>query len=211
MFAQHLKNSLSNMYSQAMTAAHRPQPPVETLSASISSPRPYSPAPSSSSSSSSLSATSTHTVVPGNRSSHLPSTLSSLSHIVPSSSSISSDETSTPRATHAALAPATSTSRSRSKPRTVSSSASSAYSSLPRAQLAHQVSATHANPPGIYALIRGALTPYLTRPKLVTFFLLFVLVPLVSLALRIRRRRRQAQKGSTWQGVVARNGGILKP
>jgi uncharacterized membrane protein len=51
-------------------------------------------------------------------------------------------------------------------------------------------------PPGTFALIRASLGPYLTSSRLTTFLLLFVLLPLVSLVLRIRRQRRTVRAGS---------------
>jgi len=159
------------------------------------SPRSYSPAhSSSSSSSSSLSTTSTHTIVPatprGNRSSTSPLALTKLPQASTSSTSISSNETATPRGTHVSLIPNGNprSPRQQSKSRTLSTT-SSGYSSLPRSHLGHQVSA-RANPPSTYALIRASLAPYLTNARVTTFVLLFVLVPLLSFVLRMRRRKR---------------------
>ena len=185
-------------------ASRRPFKPAEptfpTPSSTISSPRSNSPAPSSSSSSSSLSTTSTHTVVPLNR-----SALSALTEIPSSlsSSSVSSDETATPRASPASLPNGSAsnssttkhrTSRPHSQTRRLSSSAGSGHNPLPRSNLAHQVSARPASP-SMYALIRASLAPYLTSTRITTFLILFVLIPLISFVLRMRRRKRLLQVG----------------
>ncbi|KIM39902.1 hypothetical protein M413DRAFT_446822 [Hebeloma cylindrosporum] len=191
---ENLKTSLNIHYSQAMASRRSYNSTPALLSAPTPvSPRSYSPAPSSSSSSSSsLSTTSTHTIVPatprGNRSSTSP--LTYLPQASSSSTSISSNETATPRATHASLIPNGNprSPRQQSKSRTLSTT-SSGYSSLPRSHLAHQVSA-QANPPSTYALIRASLAPYLTSARVTTFVLLFVLVPLLSIVLRMRRKKR---------------------
>ncbi|KAF8181549.1 hypothetical protein BJ912DRAFT_611524 [Pholiota molesta] len=88
---EHLKNSLNNLYIQAMASRRQFQPVESLVASSSSSSRSYSPAPSSSSSSSSLSTTSTHTVVPttpgGNRLSRSAFALTSLindTHSIPS-------------------------------------------------------------------------------------------------------------------------------
>jgi hypothetical protein len=162
------------------------------------SPRSSSPAPSCSSSSSSLSNTSTHTVVPSkthrdNRSSD-PSALTSLSQTFSSSSSISSSKTATPRAHRTNLVPNGDhgPTRPHSKSRTLSS-ASSAYSSLPRSILVggqHQAAAASPANLNTYALIRASLAPYLTSKRMTTFLVLFLLVPLISFLLRMRRRKK---------------------
>lgn len=46
--------------------------------------------------------------------------------------------------------------------------------------------------PDTYALLRAALAPYLTAPRVTAAALLFVVLPLVSLVLRVRRRRAHA-------------------
>ncbi|KAF9563214.1 hypothetical protein CPC08DRAFT_706140 [Agrocybe pediades] len=205
---QHLKTSLNNLYVQAM-ASRRPFKPVEpafpTPSSTISSPRSNSPAPSSSSSSSSLSTTSTHTVVPSASKGTRPA-LSGLTEIPKassSSSSVSSDETATPRAPPATLpngntqtssTTLTRSSRPQSLTRRLSSSAGSGYNPLPRSNLANQVSARPATP-STYALIRASLAPYLTSTRVTTFLVLFVVVPLISFVLRMRRRKRLLQLG----------------
>ncbi|KAF8972198.1 hypothetical protein BDZ97DRAFT_1783655 [Flammula alnicola] len=204
---EHLKRSLNNMYVQAM-AHRRPFQSAATPASSASpSPRSYSPTPSSpSSSSSSLSTTSTHTVVPatprGNRLFASPSALTSLSQMPLSSVSVSSDEIATPRAAHASLIPNNNQRppRPSSKSRTLSSN-SSAYSSLPRSHLAHQVSARPGSP-STYSLIRASLAPYLTSKKMTAFLLLFVLVPLISFILRIRRKRRLMRLDSVGVGAA---------
>ncbi|KAF8910595.1 hypothetical protein CPB84DRAFT_1842588 [Gymnopilus junonius] len=193
---EHLKTTLNNLHIQA-TASRQESKPVkpavlQTATATSSSPRSYSPAPSSSSSSSSsLSTTSTHTVVPATpRNRSILSGLTNISQTSSSSSSIASDETATPRASHPITLPngnaARKSSRPQSKSRTVSSSASSAYSAR-SAHLAHEVSP---RPPSMYSLIRASLAQYLTSGRAVTFVLIFILVPLISFLLRMRRRKR---------------------
>jgi hypothetical protein len=195
-------------------ASRRQFQPVESLVASSSSSsRSYSPAPSSSSSSSSLSTTSTHTVVPttpgGNRLSRSAFALTSLSQTTPTPSppaSVLSDDTATPRTAHVvptlAVNGTPQSPRQRSKSRTVSSSASSAYASLPRTRLAHQAPSTTAAP-SLTALLRASLRPYLTRTRVTTFLLLFVLVPLISFVLRMRRRRLLLTSSGVGAGLTA--------
>ena len=174
--------------------------PLKTVPLPTSiSPRSGSPAPScssSSSSSSSLSNTSTHTVVPSTHRGNRPSDSSalmgaSLSQTFSSaSSSISSSKTATPLAHRINIVPNGDhrPTRPHSKSRTLSS-ASSAYSSLPRSSLAHQAAASPANL-NTYALIRASLAPYLTSKRVTTFLVLFLLVPLISFLLRMRRKKR---------------------
>ncbi|PPR03900.1 hypothetical protein CVT24_008092 [Panaeolus cyanescens] len=216
-----LKSSLNTLYTQTM-ASRRPKTiPAASLTPSPASPRPYSPAPSSSSSSSSLSTTSTHTVVPSTpRGAAGRSGLSALSSLSKTSSpptSSSSSETTTPRIAQATLAPNGNGThhtaangrdiRPHSKSRTASS-ASSGYSNLPRASLAHQATSraditSRSGPLSSYALIKASLAPYLSRPRLITFLVLFVLVPLVSFVLKVRRRRAMALGSAGMAGAGA--------
>ncbi|KAF5327048.1 hypothetical protein D9619_005005 [Psilocybe cf. subviscida] len=204
---EHLKTTLNTLHVQAISTR---QPFKPEVSSSVS-PRSYSPAPSSaSSSSSSISTTSTHTVVPGNRSVATLTKMPTRSSSSSSASSSFSDETATPRATQSslpaarrspALRPQTNgKSIARQSPRSASASASSSASSsfLPSrdhlGHLQHEPAPVRARPTAnLLALVRSTLAPHLTRPKLTTFLLLFVLVPLVSFVLRIRRRRRLQQ------------------
>ena len=168
------------------------QPFKAVPSRTSTSPRSCSPSPScssSSSSSSSLSNTSTNTIVPStHRRSSDPSTIngSSLSQTFSSSStSISSSKTATPHARHINPNGDHRPTRPQSKSRTLSS----ASSSLPRSSLAHQTAASPANL-NTYALIRASLAPYLASKRMTTFLVLFLLVPLISFVLRMRRRKK---------------------
>ncbi|KAF8805431.1 hypothetical protein BYT27DRAFT_7169561 [Phlegmacium glaucopus] len=190
---ENLRTSLNSLYTQAM-AVRQPFKAVPLLTSTSTPPRSCSPTPSCSSSSSSLSNTSTHTVVPsthGTNRSSAPSASTSLTQSFSSSSSVTSSGTATPRALHTHLAPNGNhrPTRSHSQSRT-SSSASSAYSSLPRSTLGHQAAASPANL-NTYDLIRVSLAPYLTSKRMTTFLVLFLLIPLLSFILRMRRRKRQ--------------------
>ncbi|KAF9036220.1 hypothetical protein BJ165DRAFT_1507290 [Panaeolus papilionaceus] len=211
-----LRSSLNALYTQTMASRRPKTTPVASVLPTPVSPRSYSPAPSSSSSSSSLSTTSTHTVVPSNsRGGAARSGLSSLSKISSPPSSDTSSETTTPRIAQASLATNGNgahynsnhrNTRPHSKSRTASS-ASSVYSNLPRASLAHQATSradsTRRGSLSSYALIKASLAPYLSRPKLVTFVVLFVLVPLISFVLKVRRRRLMGLGGAAVAGAGA--------
>ncbi|KAF5388275.1 hypothetical protein D9615_000289 [Tricholomella constricta] len=158
------------------------------------SSRSCSPAPSSSSSSSSLSTTSTNTVVPstvrGPQQHH--STPTPLVAANESTTSLSSDSTATPRQSF--QRPVL---RSRTAD-TSSTSFSSNLSSFPRSP--PQAASLRPANLSTYALIKASLTPYLTTSNVSTFFLIFIALPLVSLTLRARHRRRKALYGSSGAG-----------
>jgi len=181
-------------------AARQPFKTVPLPTSTSTPPRSTSPSPSCSSSSSSLSNTSTHTVVPSTHGSNRSSNLSaSTSLSQSSSSSVTSSGTATPRAPHTNMVPNGNhrPTRPHSKSRTLSS-ASSAYSSLPRSNLAHQAAASPANL-STYALIRASLAPYLTSKRMTTFLVLFLIIPLISFILRMRRKKGQLSVNGTAQ------------
>ena len=157
------------------------------------SPRSASPAPSASSSSSSLSTTSTHTAVPRTPrpNAQIPRSMSGLT---PSTSSVSvaSDVTVTKR--HE------SSPRTHHNKSTFANGSATIPSNLSSSPMFHpprlEPPSASARPPGILALIRASLGPYLTSPRVTTFLLLFFLLPLVSLIMRIRRHRRTVDAGA---------------
>ncbi|KAG6902861.1 hypothetical protein C0995_010746 [Termitomyces sp. Mi166 len=194
---ENLIQSLRSLQAEAMSSCQSnntsslPPPQVDW------SPRSSSPAPSTSSSSSSLSTTSTHTVVPATRSSLQP--LSALTPLAPanaSTTSLSSDSTATPQQTsrHPVL-----------RSRTAADSKSTPFSSGPSAlsRSPPQPAAVRSANLSIYAIVKASLAPYISTTNVSTIFLLFVVFPLVSLALRARHRRRQALNGSISTGNSA--------
>ncbi|KAF9533912.1 hypothetical protein CPB83DRAFT_804910 [Crepidotus variabilis] len=211
---QHLRTSLASLLNQKSASQSRFVPSssssssIVPLAPSSISPRSYSPAPSSSSSSS-VSTTSTHTVVPATpryRASGL-STITSRKSVSSSSTSDSSKETATPKAPHTTLTNGNGHARhitngfhsaTRSRPSSRSrthSSTSSVYSNLPKSKFAQEVASTRSTPPTTLALIKASLGPYLTNTRLTTFVLLFVIIPLCSFLLRLRRRRQMIALG----------------
>lgn len=167
------------------------------------SPRSYSPTPSSSSSSSSLSTTSTHTVVPATPRPNRPglSMFSSLPQASLSSVSISSNGTVIPNG-HP-----TSRSRSRdSKSRSPLSSSPSSSSHPHLTSRPHTITRPSTRPPSAYALVKAALAPYLTSNNITAFFIIFVIVPLFSLIIGIRKRRRIGTTSNTAELVRQRLG-----
>ncbi|TFK40446.1 hypothetical protein BDQ12DRAFT_680980 [Crucibulum laeve] len=200
---EHLKTNLKSLYAQTLESRR----PSERFSPSPSStpiPRPYSPTPSSSSSSS-LSTTSTHTVVPftsrGNRAINGMSGLNSLGKASGSTESLSSDTTATPH--HPTSKP---NGRSRSGAHSPNSSSSASRSRMQRVTIPvpnARTSTVVTTPPTTYALIRATLAPYITTPRLSTFIVLFVLVPLLSFVLRIRHRRQRQLLGGGGSGTLS--------
>ncbi|KAF7974803.1 hypothetical protein HWV62_11305 [Athelia sp. TMB] len=181
-----LASSLQTLHTETLDARRPPSPP-RTPTPTPAHPaalRAVSPAPSASSSSSSLSTTSTHTIVPRTSRSGAPN---GLSHLAPSlsSASLASDIT----VKHAPASPRPPAPRSRSLSSTVSTS------SVPRPPRAPAHPAA-VRAPTTLALLRAALP--ILGARAYTFALLCVLLPLVSLVLRIRRR----------QGAVGGAGGV---
>ena len=155
-----------------------------------------SPAPSASSSSSSLSTVSNRTAVPLNG----PSKLSQRQRSG-SSTSTSSDVTVTKSPSRP------SPRESRSTPR-----ASSHTSAVRR--LENSVVATTGQSPGTLALIRDSLHTYFTSNRLTTLAVLFLLLPVVSYIIRLRRARAAPVTASAADQVKrrlfdARGGSIL--
>ncbi|KAG5647337.1 hypothetical protein DXG03_000405 [Asterophora parasitica] len=177
---ERFKKTLKSLQTEAMSSRRS----VHSASLSPSEvewSRSNSPAPSTSSSSSSLSTTSTNTVVPSRGPQRQHPTLTPLTAANESTSSLSSDSTATPRqqSSHRPVL------RSRPTP----SSSTSSGSSIPRAP---QAAALRPANLSTFALIQASLAPYLTTSSISTFFLVFVVLPLVSLMLRARHRRRIA-------------------
>lgn len=77
----------------------------------------------------------------------------------------------------------------------MSSVSSSSVLRPPRAHPLEPAAST-TRPPSTLTLIKASLGPYLTTSKMTTFVLLFVLLPLVSFVMRIRRRRRLMGAGA---------------
>jgi len=204
------------MHKQAMATRQAQRPaslPASAPSSNSSTPRPISP----SSSESSLSTTSTHTVVPNGRHKALSAltTPNGVNGSPAAPESSSSSVTATPRGRHSQLASIPSASSrspptqyrvpnglARSKSRTLSSTSSN-MSSLGRSRSDLARTTTHGQDAQLstYALIKASLEPYLSKPRVTTFIILFVLVPILSFLVRIRRRRRLAVAGIS--GVAA--------
>lgn len=142
-------------------------------------------APSSSSSSSSLSTTSTSTVVPATARNppHSRSAAPSSASILGSNTSSSSDSTATPVPHQSALPML----RSRG-----ADSSSSFSSHLPSPSRSSQAAAVRSTNFSTYAIIKASLVSYLSSSKVSTFFLLFIVIPLISLVLRARHRRQRS-------------------
>lgn len=152
--------------------------PSSLPSSSSSSPRPYSPAPSSFSSSSSLS---THTVVPATpRPNRGFSALASQPQASMSTASLSSNETARPNGTHPHSP--------HRKPQSGTASSSSSHARLHQTTSVAQPS--RSSPPSAYALVKAVLSPYLTSNNLTVLLVVFVLLPLLSLIIRLRKRQR---------------------
>ncbi|KAH0585342.1 hypothetical protein J132_09119 [Termitomyces sp. J132] len=175
-----LIRSLRSLQAEAMSSRSVPSPPQEDWS-----PRSNSPAPSTSSSSSSLSTTSTHTVVPAGRTLQPLSALTPLAPANSSTTSLLSDSTATPEQTsrHPVL-----------RSRTAADPKPTPFSSGPSAASRSPTQSAAVRPANlsIYAIIKASLAPYISTSNVTTIFLLFVVFPLVSLALRARHRKRQA-------------------
>ncbi|KAF8071787.1 hypothetical protein FPV67DRAFT_897307 [Lyophyllum atratum] len=195
------KKSLKSLQSEAMSSRQSIHAASLSPPAADWSSRSHSPAPSSSSSSSSLSTTSTNTVVPSTvRGPQQPySALAPLTSANTSTASLSSDSTATPRQTSRRPALRSRTAESSS------SSFSGNLSSLPRPP--PQAAALRPTSLNTYALIKASLAPYLTTSNISTFFLIFVVFPLVSVILRARHRRRRSLSGP---GGVSSNAELVR-
>ncbi|TFK20718.1 hypothetical protein FA15DRAFT_599241 [Coprinopsis marcescibilis] len=183
------KSRLNALHAETLASWKPASPPSPSPTPPF---RSHSPTPSSSSSSS-LSTTSTHTIVPPTprraRAASKLQTITPIDSEVPSSKT-SSEGTATPRGRP--VETANGDARPRSQTRATASSitsSSSAISAAPRANL--QTSSLPTTAPTLLSLIKTSLMPHLTTSKITTFFILFVLFPLVSWVFRIRSRRRK--------------------
>ncbi|KAF9489448.1 hypothetical protein BDN71DRAFT_1456155, partial [Pleurotus eryngii] len=161
--------------------------------------RSHSPAPSATSTSSSLSTTSTHTA--------MPSTPRDLRNGRPalqrqrngSSASLSSTDstaTATPRGQQRR-------SSSRRSPSHHSSSHRSSVSAALPFRSHIQTQQVEVHPPSAYSLVKAFLQPYFTTSKFTTFFVLFIIFPLVSLFFRVRGRRKIVGSGPRGTAGIA--------
>ncbi|KAK0469577.1 uncharacterized protein EV420DRAFT_1495454 [Desarmillaria tabescens] len=223
---EYLQSSLARLYTQAQ-AVQQPPPPLpsppasssSSISSSPSSDRSFSPAPSSSSSSSSLSTTSTHTVVPSTpKGLHVAQSMTSIAAL-PSASqsttSVSSDGTA--KLTRSERPPSSLSDRKQKAQRDnmIRRTLSPATSVI-----THPVApSTELRSPTTFALIKAYVAPILNSTKLTTFLILAVVFPLISMVLRIRRRRRLAAGGTVntadmvrkrLQVVNGREAGVLR-
>src|ERR1700722_952898 len=187
---QRLKPTLAPLPSQALLSQRPSSPSRSPSRSSASTPRVVSPAPSTSSSSSSLSTTSTHTVVPRT----CPTALSAASQSTTSTSSNSTitqrtDATKSKGANGHAIA-------HRHRP----GNRDRDPDTMPGARAlsdARRVS------PSAYTLIKASLGPYLTTSNLTTFLILFIVFPLLSFVLRVRRRKLRASAENPTTGSTA--------
>jgi hypothetical protein len=207
-----MQASLETLHMQRITASLKQTVSEQTSSVSQPqssySPRAISPSPSTSSSSTSLSTTSTHTIVPATPRGPLSNGLSTLSPggsrtpVTRSISSQSSDHTirrvdkGKDKAVDKQPISTYSHTRDHTDPASVSSrdhSTSSPARSLERRRTITpqlHTSTSTSSPPSFISLVRASLAPHLTRSKVTTFVLLFIIFPLFSVLLRIRRRQR---------------------
>jgi hypothetical protein len=153
-------------------------------------PRSVSPAPSASSSSSSLSTTSTHTAIPRTPrpNAFVPHAMSSLVSSA-SSASVASDRTVTQQPSLNPHLRRIGNSNPTSANGSASLSPSPSSPSIFRPPPLERSSA-NVRAPSTLAVIRASLLPYLTSSRVTTFLLLFVLVPVISLIIKIRRQRK---------------------
>ncbi|KAF7979151.1 hypothetical protein HWV62_43399 [Athelia sp. TMB] len=184
-----LASSLQTLHTETLDARKPPSPP-RTPTPTPAHPTPaalraVSPAPSAASSSSSLSTTSTHTVVPRTPNGH------GLARLAPSLSSASIASDATVKHTRP---PA---------PRSRSLSSNVSTSSVPRPPRAPTHPAA-VRAPTTLALLRASLAPLggQLSGRVYTFVLLFVLIPLISLVLRIRRRQASGVGGVAGVGAA---------
>ncbi|KAK0204973.1 hypothetical protein DFS33DRAFT_1382871 [Desarmillaria ectypa] len=223
---EYLRSSLSRVCMQAQVVRQPPpslpSPPASSSSSILSSPssdRSFSPVPSSSSSSSSLSTTSTHTVVPstpkGPRVAQSMTSIAALSSASQSTTSVSSDGTA-----RLARSERPSSSLSDRKQKTEHDTLIRRTLSPATGVITHPtVPSTEIRSPTTIALIKAYVAPILNSTKLTTFLILAVVFPLISMVLRIRRRRRLAAGGAVntadmvrkrLQVVNEREAGVLR-
>ncbi|PFH48766.1 hypothetical protein AMATHDRAFT_64711 [Amanita thiersii Skay4041] len=228
-FRNNLRTTLNNLHNQALAARQTAARQRHIPSPSPSTPKPRSSSPTPSlSSSSSYSTNSTHTIKaskPQNRN-HLNSPSTFSNHQNGSSSSIASDTTATPNGYagtrnsrhvpngnhdpnhhHHGSARYKSVTATSDRARSSSSSHRTTSSSSPWSS--HPFGSSHppstafdsSTNPSTFALVKASLGPYLTLPKISTLLIIFVLFPVISFILRMRRRR-QGRIGSGSGGSV---------
>src|SRR5882762_11614681 len=179
-----------------MMESRRPPSPSRTptpVNHIPSLPRSVSPAPSSSSS---LSTTSTHTAIPRTPrpNAFVPHAMSSLVSSA-SSASVASDRTVTQQPSLNPHLRRIGNSNPTSANGSASLSPSPSSPSIFRPPPLERSSA-NVRAPSTLAVIRASLLPYLTSSRVTTFLLLFVLVPVISLIIKIRRQRRIVGTGA---------------
>ncbi|KIJ13409.1 hypothetical protein PAXINDRAFT_13747 [Paxillus involutus ATCC 200175] len=184
------QTSMENLQAQALKDRAIQTPTVQTPA--IVPQRSPSPAPSTSSSSSSLSTISNRTAVPLFRSDSGFPKLRQGSGA--SSISITSDATVTRRS-----------SGQHSKNHTPTPRADPSTSVIRSSRIVQEpLIGTTGQPPGTLALIKESLRPYLTANRLATLSILFLLLPLVSYSIRLRRMRAVSAPQSTADQVKRR-------
>ncbi|KAF4571539.1 hypothetical protein EYR36_008879 [Pleurotus pulmonarius] len=181
------ETSLHALHEQYLKSLAVPLEPTTNGSATPNghaNKRSHSPA----STSSSLSTTSTHTAVPST-----PRDLRNGRQALQrqrngSISSTDSTATATPRSQQRR-------SSSRRSPSHHSSSHRSSISAVLPFRSHIQTQPVAVRPPSAYSLIKAFLQPYFTTSKFTTFFVLFIIFPLVSLFFRVRGRRKAVGPG----------------
>ncbi|KIJ66931.1 hypothetical protein HYDPIDRAFT_26348 [Hydnomerulius pinastri MD-312] len=184
------QNAVDNLRVQAQKTRAAQAP----ATSAVVPPRSPSPAPSASSSHSSLSTTSNRTAVPLSRADSGPSKLRRRDSAV-SSSSATSDATVTKRSS-SRQHPKTHTATPRASPSTSVSRSSRV--------IREPLIGTTGQPPSTLALIKAYLRNYFTANRLTTLSILFLLLPLVSYFIRLRRIRTISAPVSTADQVKRR-------
>ncbi|SJL09847.1 uncharacterized protein ARMOST_13228 [Armillaria ostoyae] len=204
---EYLQSSLARLSSASSSTSTTP-----------SSDRSFSPAPSSSSSSSSssLSTTSTHTVVPSTpKGLHVAQSMTSIAAL-PSASQSTTSVSSGGTARLARSASSLSDRKQKTQRETMIRRTLSPVTSV----ITHPVvPSTELRSPTTFALVKAYVATILNSTKLTTFLILAVVFPLVSMVLRLRRRRRLAAGGAVntadmvrkrLQVVNGREAGVLR-
>ncbi|KAF4596286.1 hypothetical protein EYR38_007663 [Pleurotus pulmonarius] len=184
------ETSLRALHEQYLRSLAVPLEPTTNGSATPNghaNKRSHSPA----STSSSLSTTSTHTAVPStprDLRKGRPALQRQRNRSSASISSTDSTATATPRSQQRR-------SSSRRSPSHHSSSHRSSISAVLPFRSHIQTQPVAVRPPSAYSLIKAFLQPYFTTSKFTTFFVLFIIFPLVSLFFRVRGRRKPVGPG----------------
>ncbi|PBL03401.1 hypothetical protein ARMGADRAFT_912589 [Armillaria gallica] len=222
---EYLQSSLARLCTQTQAVWQRPSSlpsPSASASSSVSttpsSDRSFSPAPSSSSSSSSssLSTTSTHTVVPSTpKGLHVTQSMTSIAAL-PSASQSTTSVSSDGTARLARSASSLSDRKQKTQRETMIRRTLSPVTNV----ITHPVvSSTELRSPTTFALVKAYVATILNSTKLTTFLILAVVFPLISMVLRLRRRRRLAAGGAIntadmvrkrLQVVNGREAGVLR-